>query len=63
MNWIRIDLGLTTDGIYFSPAAVSIVLTMLIRYGAVDCAAPARSQVRNIVGHDGAPGVPFGPER
>jgi hypothetical protein len=62
------DVGMFLDptiGIheyYFSPGAVLIVMPLLAGYSGVACAAPARSAVRLLVGHDKSEAIPFAPE-
>jgi hypothetical protein len=46
---------------YFSPGAVLIAGPLLAGYSGVECAAPKRSSVHLLVGHDGSEAIPFAP--
>jgi hypothetical protein len=44
---------------YFSPAAAKLAMSLLTTYGAVQCAAPERSEVNICAAHQGLEFVPF----
>jgi hypothetical protein len=46
----------------FSPAASRIAQTLIDSYGGTECPAPRRSQVKLLVGHNGADEVSSAPE-
>jgi hypothetical protein len=48
---------------YFSPSAASIFLLNIASYSGIECPASARADVKLLVGHSGAEGIPFAEDK
>jgi hypothetical protein len=57
------SLALGDHTLFFSPGAVRIAKPILDYYGAVECAAPLRSEVAILAANTGAEQIPFAPAK
>jgi hypothetical protein len=53
----------TSYGYFFSPGAARIASSLIARYGGVECAAPAVSDVTPLVGNPWLDAIPFAAKR